>query len=415
MTKKKATNSKKSEGRPSIIATILGGIVLVVALILSNITGIDFLGIGTPTDSPAVTVTTRPPATTAPGTPVANAPGGAAQPISIGQGFGAQKGFWQVFFTAPTGSSDKSRYVNGIDGPLATAINGAQRTIDIAAFEFNNPVLTQAVTDAARRGVVIRMVTDNEHGMEDDDSTIDQLIDAGVQVIDDGRSALMHNKFMIIDSLVVWTGSTNYTVNDVYRNNNNMMSLRSRRAVETYQAEFDEMFVERSFGPRSPARNTAIYNQDGTAIQITFAPENNVLLAINNAVQGAQTSIRFMAFSFTEESIGQSLQERAAAGVSIEGIFERVGSETQYSELTPLFCAGVPVRQDGNKYILHHKVFIIDNSLVLTGSFNFSANATQSNDENLLFINDPALAAQYLAEFDRRWAEATTPTNLKCS
>jgi phosphatidylserine/phosphatidylglycerophosphate/cardiolipin synthase-like enzyme len=415
MTKKSSrrssSKSQSSERRPSIIGTILAGIVLVIALILSSVTGIDFVDLlglgGTATDAPVITVTT------APGTPVANLPGDVL-PISVGQGFGAQKGFWQVFFTAPTGSSDRNSYVNGIDGPLAAAINGAQRTIDMAAFEFNNPVLTQAMVAAAERGVVVRMVTDTEHGLEDEDSTIQQLIDAGVEIVDDGRSAFMHNKFTIIDSLIVWTGSMNYTVNDVYRNNNNLISLRSRRAVETYQAEFDEMFVNRQFGPRSPARNTAIYNQDGIPIQITFAPENNVLLAITNAVSAAQSSVRFMAFSFTEDSIAQSVLDRAGAGVSVQGIFERTGSETEFSELRPMFCAGIPVRQDGNRYVLHHKVFIIDNTTVLAGSFNFSANATSSNDENLLFIQDPALAAQYNAEFERRWAEATVPSNLTC-
>lgn len=414
---KKNSQQTSSERRPSVIGTILAGIVLVIAVLLSSLTGIDltnlFRQLGTST--PAPTITQTPPAgTIPPGTPVANNPAG-VQPVSIPQGFGAQKSFWQVFFTAPTGSSDRSRYVGGIDGPLAAAINGAQRTLDIAAFEFNNPVLTQAVLDAVQRGVTVRMVTDNEHGLEDDDSTVRQLIDAGVQVVDDARSALMHNKFMIIDSLVVWTGSTNYTVNDVYRNNNNMLSLRSRRAVETYQAEFDEMLIERQFGPRSPARNTAIYNQDGIPIQITFAPENNVLLAVTNAVSGARSSVRFMAFSFTEDSIADALEARAVAGVSVQGIFERVGSETQFSEMSRLFCAGLSVRQDGNRYVLHHKVFIIDNTTVVTGSFNFSANATNSNDENLLIIQDPALAAQYTAEFDRRWAEAIVPANIACS
>jgi phosphatidylserine/phosphatidylglycerophosphate/cardiolipin synthase-like enzyme len=98
----------------------------------------------------------------------------------------------------------------------------------------------------------------------------------------------------------------------------------------------------------------------------------------------------------------------------VEGIFERVGSETQFAELRPMLCAGIPVRQDGNRFVLHHKVFIIDNTTVLAGSFNFSANATSSNDENLIFIQDPALAAEYTAEFERRWAEAITPTNITC-
>ena len=132
------------------------------------------------------------------------------------------------------------------------------------------------------------------------------------------------------------------------------------------------------------------------------------------AIQGAQRSIRFMTFSFTLDEIGDALLQEAQSRVNVQGIFETTGSETQFSELTPLFCAGLAVRQDGNPYILHHKVFIIDDQTVITGSFNISANATDSNDENLLIIRDADLAAQYVAEFNRRWAEATTPRGLTC-
>lgn len=403
-----SSEGKNSNQPRSIIATILGGIILVIALIISQITGIDLTGTATPAPPTQIAATSTPPVATA-------VPGGVTT-ISIPQGFGAQKGFWQVFFTAPTGSSNRADYVNGIDGPLAAAIGGVRSTLDIAAFEFNNPVLTQAVLNAKARGVTVRMVTDNEHGLHDDDSTIPQLIQAGIPVVDDGRSALMHNKFMILDSTVVWTGSTNYTVNDVYRNNNNMISLRSRRAVEVYQAEFNEMFVDKLFGPRSPNTNSGNFNQDGTPIQIYFAPEGGVVLpAIIDTVAKAQRSVRFMAFSFTDDSLAAAIMQRASAGVRVQGIFERVGSQTSSSELTPLFCAGLQVRQDGNKYVLHHKVFIIDDNTVVSGSFNFSANAMNSNDENLVIIQDSDLAVQFIAEFNRRWAEATTPTALTCS
>lgn len=408
MTKKsseKSNSTDKNSTQPrSIIATVLGAIILLIALIISQITGIDLT-------APVVTATPTTIPTAPPATPV---PGGVTA-ISIPQGFGAQKGFWQVFFTAPTGSSNRADYVNGIDGPLAAAISSVRQTLDIAAFEFNNPVLTQAVLNAKARGVTVRMVTDNEHGLHDDDSTISQLIQAGIPVVDDARTALMHNKFMILDSTVVWTGSTNYTINDVYRNNNNMISLRSRRAVDAYQAEFNEMFEQKQFGPRSPKGNDVSFNQDGTPVQILFAPEDPVLPAIVSTVSKAQKSIRFMAFSFTDASLGDAILQRANAGVRVQGIFERVGSQTAASRLTPLFCAGLQVRQDGNRYILHHKVFIIDDSIVVSGSFNFSANATTSNDENLIIIQDADMAAQFIAEFNRRWAEATTPTALTCS
>ena len=72
------------------------------------------------------------------------------------------------------------------------------------------------------------------------------------------------------------------------------------------------------------------------------------------------------------------------------------------------------MRQDGNPYILHHKVFIVDDVTVITGSFNISANATDSNDENLVIITDPDLAAQFVSEFERRWAEAVVPSRIAC-
>ena len=157
-----------------------------------------------------------------------------------------------------------------------------------------------------------------------------------------------------------------------------------------------------------------MFTQDGVPIQMYFAAEDDVVTAITNALNSADTSIRFMTFSFTIDSITQVLLSKAAQGVQVQGIFETLGSERDDSELTPLFCAGLPVRQDGNPFRLHHKVFIVDDDTVITGSFNISANATNSNDENLVIIQDAALAAQYLAEFERRWAEAVTPDGLTC-
>lgn len=403
MTKRSSKSSSRS------LRSILGGlgtaVLLFFAILLAQLTGIDITGL--------LLGTTTPPAVV-PATQVANVPGNVSV-INVQQGVGAQKGFWQVYFTAPTGSSDRSRYVGGIETALASAINNTQRTLDIAAYEFNTPVLTQAVLDARRRGVRVRMVTDNEGGIEDEDSTIQQLIDAGIPVVDDARGALMHNKFMILDGTTVWTGSWNYTINDTYRNNNNALVLRSQRAVQNYQTEFDEMFTQGRFGPTSP-RNTPNpqFNQDGIPIQIYFAPEDDVVNAINTTLQQANRSIRFMAFSFTLDSLAQTLISESRQGVQVQGIFERTGSETQFSELRPLRCAGLDVRQDGNPYVLHHKVFIVDDHTVIAGSFNFSSNATDSNDENLVIIRDPDLAAQYLAEYQRRWNEAVAPSNITC-
>ncbi len=85
--------------------------------------------------------------------------------------------------------------------------------------------------------------------------------------------------------------------------------------------------------------------------------------------------------------------DRAQAYVEVSGIFERTGSETEFSEMGRLKSAGLDVMQDGNPYPLHHKVFIIDGRTVIFGSFNFSENADSSNDENLLDRRRPGAGA----------------------
>jgi len=392
------TPEKEKTPLSRLLTGIAGAIVLFVGMVVFALTGIDIFGVVEPIDGlPTVVITEMVPITDDP------------YLIPVEQGFGVGKGFWQVFFTAPTGERNRALWVNGIDTVLAQAIDSAQRTLDIAAFEFNNEAMTDALSRAVARGVRVRMVTDDEHGLEDDDTTLLDLQLLNVPIVDDDRSALMHNKFIIVDGITVWTGSMNYTMNGVYRNNNHILQLRSRRAVQVYQAEFDEMFIAREFGPRSSDANTGNFTVDGVPMAIIFAPENDVIDTILAEVAKAREHIFFMAFSFTRDDLGLAMVDAYRRGVRVSGIFETVGSSTEFSEMKRLFCAGLDVSRDGNAGILHHKVIIIDAQTVISGSFNFSDNAVRNNDENLVILRDRDLAAQFLAEYSRLRFEAKSP------
>ena len=114
-----------------------------------------------------------------------------------------------------------------------------------------------------------------------------------------------------------------------------------------------------------------------------------------------------LAFSFTSDDLAAALIERARAGVEVRGVFDesQVKSNTG-GEFDALRQAGLSIYLDGNQDKMHHKVIVIDGKIVITGSYNFSASAETRNDENLLIIHSPALAAQYLAEFERVLAQA---------
>lgn len=337
-------------------------------------------------------------------------PGAATLPATT---TGSGGSWWQVYFTDPLKVNNPDDLRGSIPEKLIGYINDAQHTIHVAAYEFDLTPVAEALVAAHQRGVEVEWVTDDEYGIEVDQDPghgqFAMLERAGIPVKDDGRGALMHDKFWIFDDQVVWTGSTNITANGNFRNNNNVLVITSSAVAAIYEREFAEMWAGQ-FGPTSPstAGNQAV-TIEGTPVQILFAPEDKVISHLVPLLKSAQKSIRFMAFSFTNDEMAAAMIERANAGVDVRGIFETRGSETQYSEMSPLYCARVPVRQDGNPGTFHHKVLIIDDQTVVTGSFNFTANADESNDENVVIVANRDIAAQYLQEFERRWQEATSP------
>ncbi len=216
----------------------------------------------------------------------------------------------------------------------------------------------------------------------------------------------MHNKFWIFDKQIAWTGSTNITVNGIYKQNNNSIVIHSPEVAYIYEREWEELWGGQ-FGPRAPS---TLNNQwaviDGTPIQILFSAEDHAINNLIAVVNDAKFNIRFLAFSFTDAPLAQAMIERSKAGVDVQGVYETLGSNTIYSQLKTFWCVGVPVRQDGNPSLMHDKVIVIDNSIVITGSLNFTANADDSNEENVAILDNPEIAALYLQEYQKIWGIA---------
>jgi len=336
---------------------------------------------------------------------------GDSQPAAVSEDIAGGGDYYQVYFTNPVIPFDDVT-TGGIDDRLVELINSADTSIVAAMFELDLQNVADALIAAHERGVDVRVVYDDEH--TEDDPQMEEIIDAGIPATPDERSAFMHNKFFVIDGETVWTGSMNITVNGVYHNNNNVIVIQSPALAANYTAEFEEMF-NGEFGPSSPSNTpNPVINLGGIQIENYFGPEDVIIPRLVEVVGGAQSSIKFMTFSFTHDDLGAAMRERAAAGVTVTGVFETRGADTEYSECGALLDAGQDVRLDGNPYTFHHKVIIVDDSIVVIGSFNFSENAASSNDENLLIVHDPAVTSLYVQEFDRRFAEANVPAGGGC-
>ena len=341
-----------------------------------------------------------------------------APSASIGSGPSASSSWYQLFFTQPA-YPDRAELHSGtsLDGQLVALIASAQKTIDAASYDFDLENVATALAAAQTRGVRVRFVTDTDtwtHRNPTIQKAWTILKAANIPIVDDQRGPIMHNKFMVVDAEWVWTGSWNWTSGDTYRLNNNAIQIKSKELAENYTVEFEKMFTLRKFGPTKPRGvpfpQITIQN---VLVENYFAPEDDVTSHILNRISGATKSIQFMAFSFTLDKLGQALIGRHKAGVQVRGVFETTGSETQFSEYRALKQAGLDVMKDGNPYVMHHKVFIIDGKTVIFGSFNFSSNAEKDNDENLLIIDDLNLAEAFTAEMERVVSMAKNPPTRK--
>jgi phosphatidylserine/phosphatidylglycerophosphate/cardiolipin synthase-like enzyme len=326
-------------------------------------------------------------------------------PLKVGYGFDG--GWYEVYFTDP-GNSFSSQLNGGVDGPLVEAINAARQTVDVAVYSLSLNSVRTALIDAHQRGVAVRVVMESENM---DRSDPQKLIEAGVPVEGDRREGLMHNKFVVIDRSEVWTGSMNFTDSGAYADNNNLVRIRSAQLAENYTAEFEEMFLDDVYGPEQGAGTpNAIVRINGTRLDNYFSPDDGTAQRITELLDNASESIHFLAYSFTNDEFGQILIQKAGSGLDVTGVMdeEQVNSN-QGTEFDPLSQAGIDVRLDGNPGLMHHKVFIIDEKVVILGSYNFSRNAETTNDENSLIVFSPEIAKLYLQEFNRIYTQAQNP------
>ena len=142
---------------------------------------------------------------------------------------------------------------------------------------------------------------------------------------------------------------------------------------------------------------------------VCFSPGEGCTDLIVDEIGHAQASVLVQAYSFTSVPILSALKAAHGRGVDVEVIVARTSARTSksgshHSAATYLTNAGIPVWVDAKVAIAHNKLLVLNGTMVMTGSFNFTAVTQKSNAENLLVIRDPQLAAEYRANWESRRA-----------
>jgi len=137
--------------------------------------------------------------------------------------------------------------------------------------------------------------------------------------------------------------------------------------------------------------------------EVYFSLYDNPQKEIIKNINQAEAFINIAMYIFTDREIAIPLIKARERGVRVRMYLDKEQVDYKYSQSRFLVQKGIKVRISTNNYIMHNKFAIIDNCLVLTGSYNWTFSANNRNDENLMVIDDPEIIARYQNQFGKLW------------
>jgi tetratricopeptide (TPR) repeat protein len=147
--------------------------------------------------------------------------------------------------------------------------------------------------------------------------------------------------------------------------------------------------------------------------EVYFSLSDNPQKAIIKNINQAEAFINIAMYIFTDREIALPLVKARERGVKVRLYLDQDQVDYKYSQSRFLVQKGIKTRISSNKYIMHNKFAIIDNRILLTGSYNWTFSANHRNDENLMVIDDPEIITQYQNQFEKLWFDKYSPQRTR--
>ena len=116
-------------------------------------------------------------------------------------------------------------------------------TVDICVFTLTDDRITEAVIDAAARGVRTRIISDNDKSL-DPGSDMRRLHAARILVRIDRTPNHMHHKFAVFDGKIVVSGSYNWTRSAAEDNEENIVVTNDQKIVRAFHKQFERLWPQ---------------------------------------------------------------------------------------------------------------------------------------------------------------------------
>ncbi len=332
----------------------------------------------------------------------------------------------QSYYTEP-GVDRFTQLDKKIDLKLVELIEEAEKSVDVAVYNLSRDSIIEALTLAEERGIKVRMVGDVDEVVTDG---YRKILRTPIPFSLGNTTAIQHNKFAVVDKKHLFMGTGNITTSGFIQNNENFLIMESESMARDFTNEFEQMYFGKYGSKKAPLTSNFHHRIDFTNLELYFSPYNGqeAMDRIIELVNNARTSVKYMIFAHTHDELSTAKIRAAKRGVLVRGIHDSTFVNGT-SEEAPRFWGAaqhmpnLQVRRDGNENTatiglashggkLHCKSIIIDDEVICTGSFNWSNNAVENNDENMVCVFNPIIAQTLARQWQGIWDVSQPVTNL---
>lgn len=354
------------------------------------------------------------------------------------------------------------RCVDSICTQLLEWIDGAESSIDFAVYGARDQTrILEALLDAEARGVQVRGYVDRDHKGNNYYSSTDDWVRRLEDIADDrerevapqrsrnyyrpscerpegflgplqclaydlgdawllaghasredytdpakgNTNKIMHNKFFVIDSQKVWTGSANLSNSGTGGYNANLVAAIDSAALACeYRAEFDRLRERVEPKQKKPEGRTGALLIGDVEAELWFSPQDRPMrYGVQPLLAAARDRIDISIFFLTHKYVTAELIAAHQRGVQVRVIVDATSAKNGYTKHELLRVAGIPVKVENWGGKMHAKAAAIDGQTLVLGSMNWTGAGERTNDENTLILRSRRLAQQYGVWFEELW------------
>jgi len=324
---------------------------------------------------------------------------------------------FEVLFNEPhcdVCTGDDKNYLkahSSITGRVIQLLDEARNQVDIAQFTWSVREIEDAVLRAHQRGVRVRIAMNAAQAQGDTVSTrlksagVDLRFRTGRAVPNSGYDGLQHAKFMVVDGNTLLTGSNNWSSTGTSFNEENTVVLRgltNDAILSGFRCHFEAIWADK------PDDAVRCSNSEAT-----FTPGTPAIKLIKEALRTADSTVDVAMHHLLFGDLIKELAKCSERGVRVRVVLNLADrQELAGSAWNRLLSSGAQIRFKQNNadlyQLMHHKLVIVDDEVLVNGSGNWSGSAFFNNYENFVRYTDPRVVTPFVSMYRRIWQWSLT-------